>query len=62
MNAKGKLPEPPEPEIQHGSVRGRIKDERMKRSIKQHPQRDEPVLDSVEPEDLPPARAPRKQR
>jgi len=36
--------------------------DRMKRSIKQHPQRDEPALDSVEPEDLPPARAPRKQK
>ena len=62
MNAEKKLPEPPEPEIQHGSVRSRTRDDRMKRSIKQHPQRDQPALDSVEPEDLPPARAPRKQR
>jgi hypothetical protein len=48
-------PAAPPPEIQLGRGRGRAKDERIKRLIKQHPQRDEPVLDSVEPDETPPS-------
>ena len=57
MNRQRK-PEPhkeehPEPEIQQGHDRGIGTDERLKRMIKQHPQRDEPKVDSVEPGDTP---------
>lgn len=45
---------PPEPEIQQGDGRSIATDERLKRVIKQHPQRDEPKVDSVEPLELPP--------
>jgi hypothetical protein len=41
--------EPPQPEIQQGHGRRIVTDERLKRVIKQHPQRDEPKVDSVEP-------------
>lgn len=54
-------PEPPkeeeaplEPEIQQGEERSIGRDERLKRVIKQHPQRDEPRVDSVEPDETPP--------
>ena len=40
---------PPEPETQLGQGRSRSRDDRVKQAIKQHPQRDEPKLDSVEP-------------
>lgn len=48
-------PAAPPPEIQLGRGRGRAKDERIKRLIKQHPQRDEPAFDSVEPNEKPPS-------
>ena len=41
--------EPPAAEIQQGDVRSIATDERLKRVIRQHPQRDEPKVDSVEP-------------
>lgn len=40
-------------EVQQGTSRGPAKDDRLKREIKQHPQRDEPRVDSVEPGDVP---------
>jgi hypothetical protein len=43
-----------EVEIQQGGSRGIAADEVLKRVIKQHPQRDEPKVDSVEPGDTPP--------
>jgi hypothetical protein len=46
--------EPPEPEIQQGDGRSRTKDDQLKRIIKQHPQRDEPRVDSVEKNETPP--------
>lgn len=39
---------------QQGERRGIVTDERLKRLVKQHPQRDEPKVDSVEPLELPP--------
>lgn len=62
MNPDVKRPEPPEAEIQQGNVRSRAKDDRIKRIARQHPQRDEPAVNSVEQEDLPPGRAPRRRR
>jgi hypothetical protein len=41
----------PEPEVQLGHGRSRSKDDRMKRSLHKTPKRDEPRIDSVEPED-----------
>jgi hypothetical protein len=46
--------EPSPPEIQQSDGRSIATDERLKRVIKQHPQRDEPKVDSVEPLELPP--------
>lgn len=43
----------PRPQIQQGETRGIAKDERLKRVVKQHPQRDEPRVDSVEPGETP---------
>jgi hypothetical protein len=43
------------PEGQEGLGRSIARDERMKRAAKQHPQRDEPRLDSVERDDIPPS-------
>lgn len=45
---------PPGAEIQQSDGRSIATDERLKRVIKQHPQRDEPKVDSVEPLELPP--------
>jgi hypothetical protein len=45
---------PPEPEIQEGHGRSRVKDDEVKRIIRQHPQRDAPRVDSVEEGDTPP--------
>jgi hypothetical protein len=45
---------PPEPGVQQGGARSRTDDDRLKRIVKQHPQRDEPKVDSVEPGDTPP--------
>ena len=44
----------PTPEVQQSDGRSIATDERMKRVIRQHPQRDEPKVDSVEPLELPP--------
>jgi hypothetical protein len=51
-----KLPQekPVEEEVQQGADRGSGKDERLKRVVRQHPQRDEPKVDSVEPGETPP--------
>jgi len=46
--------EPPQPDLQQGGGRSNVTDERLKRVIKQHPQRDEPKVDSVEPGATPP--------
>ena len=45
--AKGRQA-PPGPEIQEGTGRSPSRDERVKRMVKRHPQRDEPRTDSVE--------------
>ena len=42
-----------EPEIQLGHGRSKGADERLKRVLKQHPQRDEPKVDSVEQDEVP---------
>jgi hypothetical protein len=47
-------PEPREAEIQQGHGRSKLKDTRLKRMVKQHPERDEPRVDSVEPDEMPP--------
>jgi len=44
----------PGAEIQQSDGRSIATDERLKRVIQQHPQRDEPKVDSVEPLELPP--------
>lgn len=44
---------PVEPEIQLGRDRGKAKDDLLKQLVKQHPQRDEPLIDSVEPDETP---------
>jgi hypothetical protein len=56
MNAQKKTPEEkaPEPEIQQGNGRSKARDDALKRTIRQHPQRDEPRVDSVEEEQPPP--------
>lgn len=56
MIPEKKVPEsaPPEPEIQQGHGRSKLKDSRLKRMVKQHPQRDEPRVDSVEQDEIPP--------
>jgi len=55
MRRKPRLPTPPqEPEIQQGAGRSKAKDERLKRAVRQHPKRDEPRVESVEPIELPP--------
>jgi len=48
-----RAPAPPPHELQEGAGRSISRDERVKRATKQHPQRDEPKADSVEPDDLP---------
>jgi hypothetical protein len=58
MEPERKSPEPappPEPEIQQGDGRSRAKDDEVKRLLRQHPLRDEPRVDSVEPHETPPA-------
>lgn len=44
----------PDAEFQQGESRGIGKDERLKRVVKRHPQRDEPKVDSVDVGELPP--------
>lgn len=46
-------PESVEHEIQSGHDRSRLRDERLKQLARQHPQRDEPRVDSVERNELP---------
>lgn len=38
----------PEPEVQHGDIRGIARQDRLKRLRRQHPQRDIPRVDSTE--------------
>ena len=59
MNSAKKRPEEksPEPEIQQGNGRSKAKDDELKRVVRQHPQRDEPRVDSVEEEPTPPPRS-----
>jgi len=42
-----------QPEVQEGDGRSAARDERTKRLLKQHPKRDEPLIDSVEPDEIP---------
>lgn len=44
---------PTDEPIQQGMERGIAKDERVKRVLRQHPKRDEPRIDSVEPGETP---------
>ena len=61
MNSPKTRPEEkaPEPEVQQGNGRSKARDDVLKRIIKQHPQRDEPRVDSVE-EEQPPSPPSRK--
>ena len=45
--------EPLPADVQEGTGRSKSRDERLKRLVKRHPQRDEPRADSVEPADRP---------
>ncbi|MBC7467944.1 MAG: hypothetical protein H7322_01330 [Ramlibacter sp.] len=54
QDPKRDAPPMSEAEIQQGGSRGIAADEMLKRVVKQHPQRDEPKVDSVEPDDTPP--------
>lgn len=45
---------PPDMEVQQSGVHGRGKDDKLKRMVKQHPQKAIPQVDSVEPEKAPP--------
>jgi len=40
-------------DMQEGTGRSKSRDERLKRLVRRHPQRDEPRADSVEPSDQP---------
>ena len=57
MSPKGK-PLPPttpgEAEVQQSGSRSKVKNDKVKRILKQHPQRDEPRVNSVEERELPP--------
>lgn len=53
-NPKRDEPSMSESEIQQGGTRGIATEEALKRVVKQHPQRDEPKVDSVEPDETPP--------
>jgi len=48
-----RAPAPPPHEVQEGAGRSKSRDERVKRAIRQHPQRDEPKADGVERDELP---------
>ncbi|MBK6006903.1 hypothetical protein JJB11_12450 [Ramlibacter ginsenosidimutans] len=43
-----------ESEIQQGGTRSISTEDALERAVKQHPQRDEPKVDSVEQDELPP--------
>jgi hypothetical protein len=47
-----RAPAPPPHEVQEAAGRSKSRDERVKRTIRQHPQRDEPRADSVERDEL----------
>jgi len=49
-----KIPEPLEAELQQSDERSIAKHERLKRVIRQHPQREIPRVESIEPRDAPP--------
>jgi hypothetical protein len=52
-----KQPEPaesPDIEVQQSNVRSPAKQEQLKRLIKQHPQREIPLVESIEPAEAPP--------
>jgi len=57
MIEKRKPPEPaaPEPEVQTGHGRSKVRDDKLKRIIKQHPQRDTPRIDDTEEPEQPPS-------
>ena len=48
-----RAPQPVLRGIQEGRDRSKSRDEQLKQLIKQHPSRDEPRADSVEPDELP---------
>lgn len=51
---RGLRPAPaPALDIQEGQGRSKSRDDRVKRLVKQHPQRDEPRADSVEADEVP---------
>ncbi len=47
-------PQPLEADLQQSSTRSIAKQERLKRIVKQHPQRDIPRVEGVEPDEAPP--------
>lgn len=52
---KPRPPAPPEEaEVQQSGSRSKVKNDKVKRILKQHPQRDEPRVNSVEERELPP--------
>ena len=53
QNPKRDEPSMSESEIQQGGTRRIATEETLKRVVKQHPQRDEPKVDSVEPDETP---------
>lgn len=48
-----RAPVRPAPSVQEGAGQSKSRDDRLKRSIRQHPQRDEPRADSVERDETP---------
>lgn len=50
----GDEPEMSRSEVQQGGTRGVSTEEALERVVRQHPQRDEPKVDSVEPDEMPP--------
>jgi len=48
-----RAPVRPAPDVQEGAGQSKSRDDRLKRLVKQHPQRDEPLADSVEPDEAP---------
>lgn len=42
--------------VQSGGTRGIAREEGLEETVRQHPLRDEPRVDSVEPGEMPPAR------
>jgi hypothetical protein len=51
---RGEVPPAPSmADVQEGRGRSKVRDDREKRLLKEHPQRDEPKIDSVERDDVP---------